>query len=72
MPCKCRDYDCANIVGTIVVELAEERECFTHILSVSWPSFVRALTTRSRKNKIAVIIAKKSTITGAYYANLLD
>ena len=60
MPRKCWDYDCANIAGTIVVDLAEERACFAHILSVSWPSFIRALTARSRKNKMAVTTENKS------------
>ena len=57
MPCKCRDYDFAWIIE---VELAEEKARFTHILSVSWPSFIRALTTRSRENKIAVTTENES------------
>ena len=43
-----------------MVELAEERACFTRILSVSWPSFIRALMTRSRENKIAVTTENES------------
>ena len=42
-----------------MVELAEERACFTGILSVSLPPFIRALTTRSRENKIAVTKEKQ-------------
>ena len=61
VPCKCRDYDFAPILaGTIVVELAEERACFTRIVSVSRPFFIRAVTTRSRENKIAVTIENES------------
>ena len=37
-----------------MVELAGERACFTRILSVSWPFLIRAITIRSRENKIAV------------------
>ena len=43
-----------------MVELAEERACFMRILSVSWPSFIRALMTRSRENKIAVTTETRS------------
>ena len=42
------------------MELAKERACFTRILSVSWPSFIRALTTRSRENKIGVTTENES------------
>ena len=42
------------------MELVEESVCFTRILSVSWPSFTRALTTRSRENKIAVTTENES------------
>ena len=63
VPCKCRNYDFAPVLRglqCIVVELAEERACFTRILSMSWPSFIRVLTTRSRENKIAVTIENES------------
>ena len=42
------------------MEIAEERACFTHILQVSLPSFIRALTTRSRENKVAITTENES------------
>ena len=42
------------------MELAEERAGCMRILSVSWQSFIRELTTRSRENKIAVTTENES------------